>query len=131
MYKLEKPLYHGTSAAASYRIIAEGFIAPVYLTESKETAIHYARAAAAYAEYWAEKEGEDLPKGYAIFAFQSVPNQDALEMDDYNLAAEQGQWKYRHRIYGLQHFTVERHKLRADHEEKMRLSCFAIGMWRR
>lgn len=134
MHKLEKPLYHGTASATADLILIYGFNAPIYLTESKEAAVHYARAAAAYTEYWAGKEGVELTKeqkGYAIFTFLSVPNQNALEIDDYNLAAEKGQWIYAKRIFGLEHFKVERHRLVADDEERLRLCCFAIGMWRK
>jgi len=49
--KLDKPLYHGTSNAASIFIVGGyGLKAPVYLTSDKDRAIHYAKAATAYLE---------------------------------------------------------------------------------
>ncbi len=52
MVKLSKPLYHGTSAHSAIMIYASGtgLKAPVYLTESKKDAEHYAKAAPAMYE---------------------------------------------------------------------------------
>lgn len=131
--KLDKPLYHGTSKASAIMIVGgDGFNSPVYLTEDKKKAEHYARAATAYLEDHARKNGNKLiADGYAIFTLDSVPNEDYLVVDDYNLDAEQGQWKYLKGIRGLQHFTVEYRSLEAGEEEHLRLRCFAIGMWQR
>lgn len=132
MTKLTKPLYHGTSNAASIFIVGGyGFKAPVYLTTNKERAIHYAKAATAYLEKHAEDEGAKLiADGYAVFTFNSLPNANELRPDDYS-PNEPDQFVYRQSIRSLQHYTVERYPLEADENEKMRLTCFAIGMWRR
>ena len=131
--KLDKPLYHGTSNAASILIVGgHGFKAPVYLTADKEIAIHYAKAATAYLERHAKDEGcKPIADGYALFTFTSLPDIDDLQPDDYNSDAEPDQFIYRKPIRGLQHYTVERYPLEADDNEKMRLTCFAIGMWSR
>lgn len=132
--KLDKPLYHGTSKVSAIMIVGGcGFNAPLYLTEDKRYAEHYAKAATAYLESMAKEKGLKLiADGYAIFTFHSLPNTDYLKVDDYNLEAdsEKGQWKYRKNIRGLQHFTVEYHPLQVDDHEHLRLQCFAIGMWR-
>lgn len=131
MHKLEKPLYHGTSKASAIMIIGgDGLKVPVYLTEDKKRAEHYAKAATAYLEGHAKKNGNKLiADGYAVFTFRSIPNKGELVIDDYNLEAETGQWIYQKSIRGLQHFTVEYHPLNVDEDEHMRLQCFAIGMW--
>jgi len=133
MNKLDKPLYHGTSKASAIMIVGGyGFTAPVYLTDDKRRAEHYAKAATAYLEKHASKNGNKLiADGYAIFTFRSVPDKDCLIVDDYNLTAENGQWKYLKSIRGLQHFTAEYHPLEVSEEEYMSLQCFAIGMWSR
>lgn len=133
MNRLHKPLYHGTSNAASIMIVGGfGLKAPVYLTSDKCRAEHYAKAATAYLEKHAGDNGNKLiAEGYAIFTFHSIPNENELIIDDYNLEAEQGQWKYLKDIRGLQHFTIERYPLEADEAEHLRLQCFAIGMWSR
>ena len=134
MYRLEKPLYHGTSkAAAIYIIGGYGLNAPVYLTEDKAQAIHYARAATAYVEQMTKDEGCSLiAEGCALFTFRSIPDKNKLVLDDYNPDAEPNQWKYQAPIKGLQHFLVEYCPLIvADEFERLRLRCFAIGMWRR
>lgn len=133
MIKLDKPLYHGTSKASAIMIIGgDGFNQPIYLTEDKKRAEHYAKAATAYLETLAKDEGsKPIADGYAIFTFRSIPNEDYLIIDDYNLDEEQRQWKYLKGIKGLQHFTVEYHSLQVSKEEHLRLRCFAIGMWRR
>jgi hypothetical protein len=132
MYKLDKPLYHGTSAAAAVYICGgRGFNAPLYLTENKEAAVHYAKAATAYVEGKAKENGARLIKdGYAVFTFRSVPNEKELVIDDYS-EKEPGQWKYLSPLRGLHHFTVELNPLIADEIERLYLQCFAIGMWRR
>lgn len=132
--KLEKPLYHGTSKAAAIFIIGgNGFNAPIHLTEDKDRAIHYARAATAYLERLVKDEGGKLiADGCALFTFNSVPDKNMLVHDDYNPTAEPNQWKYLKPIRGLQHFTVEYYPLIiSDDEEHLRLQCFAIGMWRK
>lgn len=131
--KLDKPLYHGTSKASAIFIIAgDGFKAPVHLTEDKERAIHYARAATAYLENYAKEENIQLiANGCALFTFNSVPNKSLLVLDNYNPTAEPGQWKYLKPIRGLEHFTIEYSPLVVTNdEEHLRLRCFAIGMWR-
>ena len=132
MYKLEKPLYHGTSSASSVMIVgATGFKAPVYLTEDRRAAEHYAKAATAYLIYLCkEKDTHPITDGYSIFTFTSVPDENYLIVDDYS-DEEPGQWKYLKSIRGLRHFTVERYPFDPDEEELMRLVCFAIGMWRK
>ena len=131
MHKLEKPLYHGTSRASAIMVVGgNGLNAPVYLTEDKKRSVHYAKAATAYLENHAKKNGHKLiAGGYAIFTLTSVPDKDRLMIDDYNLEAEAGQWKYLKSILGLRHFTVEYHPLDVSNEEHLRLQCFAIGMW--
>lgn len=131
--KLDKPLYHGTSNAASIFIVGGyGFKAPVYLTANKERAIHYAKAATAYLEKICKDEGGKLiAEGYAVFAFHSLPDLKELRTDDYNSNAEPDQFIYQKPIRGLRHFAIERHNLEVDEEEHLRLECFAIGMWRR
>jgi len=131
-HKLEKPLYHGTSKASAIFIIGGfGFNAPVYLTENKEEAIHYAKAATAYLERLARDEGsKPIAEGYALFTFQSVPDKSSLTPDDYS-PDEPNQWKYLKPIRGLQHFVVEYYPFIVSEEEHLRLQCFAIGMWRR
>jgi hypothetical protein len=131
MHKLEKPLYHGTSSASSIYIVGGiGFKAPVYLCDDKSRAEHYAKAATAYVESLAkEKRIKLIADGYAIFTFHSLPNKDFLIEDGYNPEAERGQFIYTQPIRGLQHFTVERHSLEVDEDERLRLRCFAIGMW--
>lgn len=132
MFKLNKFLYHGTSAAAAIYIYGgDGFNAPVYLTEKKNDAIHYAKAATAYLEDAAKEKGIHLIKeGYALFTFRSVPDITYLKIDDYNPGCELNQWKYLNRIKGLRHFKVEFHILDVSEGERLRLCCFAIGMWR-
>jgi len=132
MDKLNKPLYHGTSKASAIMIVGgDGFNQPVCLTEDKKQAEHYAKAATAELEKLCQDEGGTLiAEGYAIFTFTSTPNKDYLVVDDYNLDAEPGQWKYLKGIRGLQHFTVEYHPLEVDDDEHLRLQCFTIGMWR-
>jgi len=133
MYKLDKLLYHGTTAMAAVYACGtnEGFRAPVYLTESKERAEHYAKAAAAYIEHEAKERGIKLIKeGYAIITFRSLPNKDFLKPDDYNPEAEPNQWIYLKPIVGYRHFSVEYHPLEATDEQRLYLRCFAIGMWR-
>jgi len=131
--KLDKPLYHGTSkVSALYIVGGDSLHAPVYLTENKQRAIHYAKAATAYLEYKAKEIGKELwADGYAVLTFTSLPNEDYLTVDDYNLDAEPHQWKYNKPIRGLQHFTVEYEPLVATEDVKMSLVCFAIGMWQR
>jgi len=130
MKKLDKPLYHGTSNAASIFIVGGyGLKSPVYLTADKERAIHYAKAATAYLERHAKDEGCKLiAEGYALFTFYSLPNADELSPDDYS-PNEPNQFIYRKPIKGLNHFSVERHPLEVDDSEHLRLQCFAIGMW--
>ena len=127
--KLDKPLYHGTSAASALCIAAgERLKVPVYLTENKTAAEHYGKAACAYLEHFARKNGSSvLKEGYAILTFTSVPDKNLLRIDDYN-EAERGQWTYP-RPLGLKHCSIEYHSLEADDSEKLRLCCFAIGMW--
>ena len=132
--KLDKPLYHGTSKASAIFIISgDGFNAPIHLTEDKERAIHYARAATAYLENLVKEENRQIiANGCALFTFHSVPDKSMLVLDDYNLTAEPNQWKYLKPIKGLRHFTVEYNPLIVSGEEEdLRLRCFAIGMWRR
>lgn len=130
--KLDTPLYHGTSNAASILIVGgEGFKGPVYLTADKERAIHYAKAATAYLEKLVKDSGGRLfADGYAVFTFTSLPDKDGLCPDDWS-PGEPDQFVYHKPIRGLRHFTVERYPLEADDDEKLRLSCFAIGMWQR
>jgi hypothetical protein len=133
MYKLEKPLYHGTSTAASLLICGskDGFHAPIYLCESKETAIHYAKAATVFTEDFAQKRGAKLiADGYSVFTFYSIPNKDDLIVDDYNLDAEPNQYKYVKPIRGLGHYAAENFPLDVDENERLVLQCFAIGMRR-
>ena len=129
--KLNKPLYHGTSKASAIMIVGgDGLNPPVYLTEDKKRAEHYAKAATAYLEKHAKAEGHKLiAEGYAVFTFTSVPDKDHLVVDEYNLEAEKGQWEYQKRIRGLRHFTIEYHPLQVSDDEHLRLQCFAIGMW--
>lgn len=133
MNKLDKPLYHGTSKASAIMIVGGyPFNAPIYLTEKKEAAIHYAKAATPYLENLAQEEGSyPIADGYALFTFHSVPDKTLLVKDDYNLDAEPDQWKYTKPIRGLAHFSIEYHPLEVSKEEHMRLLCFAIGMWRK
>lgn len=132
MDKLEKPLYHGTTNAASIMIIGNGFNAPIHLTESEQSAFHYAKAATAYLEHLAKEEGlQPIADGWAVFTFLSLPNKNLLIPDDYNPPLEPNQWVYGKPIKGLQHFTVRRGKLEVTQEEHLRLQCFAIGMWRK
>ena len=135
MYKLEKPLYHGTSAASAIFIIGGyGFNPPLYLTEDKAAAIHYARAATAYLERYLEEEAQGnkpIKDGFALFTFYSVPDKECLIPDDYNPEAEPNQWKYTKRLKGLSHFRCEYFPLDVNKDERIRLQCFAIGMWRR
>ena len=130
MSKLDKPLYHGTSSAASIMIVGGyGFKAPVYLTADKRAALHYAKAATAYLEKIAEEEGSELiADGYALFTFHSLPNSEELIPDDYS-PNEPNQFVYRKPIRGLRHFWVERFPLEVEPDERLRLVCFAIGMW--
>ena len=129
MYKLPKPLYHGTYAGAAILVGIRGFRAPIYLAEDKRIARHYARAAAAYVEDYAEREGiKLLKKGYAIFTFYSLPNRAYLVPDTY-ATEERGQWIYLRPIRGLQHYTVRYYPLVASKGERLRLYTFAIGMW--
>lgn len=132
MHKLDKPLYHGTSKASAILALGiDGFNAPIYLTEDKREAQHYAKAATAYLEKIAREEGSTLiAEGCAVVTFNSVPDKDQLIVDDYNLEAEPGQWKYLKRIRGLQHFHIDYFSLETSEEEHLRLVCFAIGMWR-
>ena len=131
MYKLEKPLYHGTSKASAMYIYSYGFKAPVYLTEDKQAAFHYAKAATAYLEHEAKENGHKLiADGWAVFTFRSVPNKINLVLDNYNSQAEPGQWKYERPIRGLAHFTAQYGELEVTDEERLYLQCFAIGMWR-
>jgi len=127
--KLEKPLYHGTAKALLPRIIADGFKPPIYLCESKERAIHYAKAACAYVED--EIGVSERYKGCVVFTFKSVPDKNALVVDDYNPQAEPGQWKYVGKLSSDRHYTFEEFKLDADKHERLRLKCFAIGMWQK
>lgn len=131
-HKLDKPLYHGTSKAAAIFICGgDGFKPPIYLTEDKQRAEHYAKAGTAYLEDKAKEEHQKLiADGYAIFTFKSVPDATYLVVDDYS-EGEPGQWKYTKPIRGLRHFTVEFQPLAVTDEERLRLCCFAIGMWRR
>ena len=133
IYKLPKPLYHGTTADASIYITSGyGLNSPIYLTEDKRRAIHYAKAAAAYVEDLVkEHKGRLLKEGYAVFTFSSLPNKEYLVRDEYNVEAEPDQWIYQKTIRGLRHFTVEHYPLIANKEERMRLKSFAIGMWMR
>jgi hypothetical protein len=133
MYKLDKLLYHGTSNAASIFIVGgNGLNAPVHLCEDKCRAEHYAKAATAYLEDMSRKESnKPIATGYAVFTFHSLPSRDYLIEDDYNPKAEPGQYKYTKPIKGLQHFTVERYPLEITDAERLRLYCFAIGMWKR
>ncbi len=133
MYKLDQPLYHGTSNAASIFIVGgNGLNAPVHLCKDKHRAEHYAKAATAFLEDISQKEGsQPIATGYAIFTFHSLPSRDYLIEDDYNPEAEPGQYKYTKPIKGLQHFTVERYPLEITDDERLRLCCFAIGMWRK
>ncbi len=130
--KLDKPLYHGTSNAASIMIVGGyGFNAPVYLTTDRERAIHYAKAGTAYLERHARDEGYKLiAEGYALFTFYSLPDIDNLSLDDYS-PNELDQFIYRKPIKGLKHFSIERFPLDVDNDEHLRLQCFAIGMWSR
>lgn len=132
MDKLETPLYHGTSRAAAILICGgHGFNAPLYLTENREAAIHYAKAATAYLEAAVrERGGKLMAEGYALFTFRNVPNRNYLSLDTYS-SMEPGQWKYLKQLSGLRHFTFESYPLAVSQEEHLRLQCFAIGMWRR
>lgn len=131
MYKLDRPLYHGTSAAAAIFILCYGFKAPVHLTEDEQSAIHYAKAATAYVEHEAKEDNHKLIRdGWAVFTFYSVPNKMHLVPDDYNPQAEPGQWRYENPIRGLKHFTIQYGELNVTEEENLYLRCFAIGMWR-
>lgn len=133
MYKLGKPLYHGTTNAASIMIVGGyGFNTPIHLTEDEQAAFHYANAATAYLEHLAKEEGWKLiADGWAVFTFHSLPNKNFLIPDDYNPQAEPNQWIYTKSIKGLSHFTVRRGKLEVTEEEHLYLQCFAIGMWRK
>lgn len=130
MYKLSRPLYHGTSNAVSVMVVGGyGLNAPVYLTSDKRRAEHYAKAATAYLEETAQKNGGKLfAEGYAILTFTSLPNKEYLCEDNYS-PNEPDQYIYKGKILGLRHFTVERHSLEVDADEHLRLQCFAIGMW--
>jgi len=132
VHKLDKPLYHGTSRAAAALIHAYGFKAPIHLTEDKGRANRYARAATAYLEKLAKDEGaRPVASGCALFTFSSVPDRRLLVPDDYNLTDEPGQWKYLDPIIGSSHFSVDFYPLIiTDEFERLRLECFAIGMWR-
>lgn len=132
MHKLKKPLYHGTSRASAILIIGgHGFNAPVHLTENKQAAVHYAKAAAAYLEHSAQRDSKELiASGWVVFEFRSIPNEKYLRPDDYNPSAEPNQWKYTKRIRGSQHYTTQSGDLDVTEEERLRLQCFAIGMWR-
>lgn len=140
--KLDKPLYHGTCAHFAKIINAKcclgrnSFRLPLYLTDNKDMAIHYAQAATAYTENLASEENVQLYKtGYAIFTFTSLPvsKDDTLDniltIDDYNLDYEKGQYKYLRDIrtvcYQLEYFPLE-----VSQEEHLKLQCFAFGMWR-
>ena len=130
-FKIDKPLYHGTSAAAAAFIVGGyGFKTPLFLTEDKRAAIHYAKAATAYLERMAKDAGYKLiSDGFAVFTFHSIPDQSKLVPDPYS-DKEPGQWKYLGSIRGLNHFTVERQALQVDDTQRLALESFAIGMWR-
>ena len=133
MYKLEKPLYHGTSKASALCVVGgDAFNAPLYLTEHKESAIHYAKCATAYLEYTAQRDGKVLwADGYAVLTFTSLPNKDYLVKDDYNQDAEPDQFKYLRPIRGLRHFTVDYQPFAYNEREHLHLVTFCIGMWRK
>ena len=133
MNELEKPLYHGTSKVSAIMIVGGYALrAPVYLTEDKKSAIHYAQCATAYLEHHAKGNGTKLwAQGYAVLTFASLPNKDYLVKDDYNEDAEPGQWKYLRPIRGLRHFTVDYEPFVYNEREHLHLVSFAIGMWKR
>lgn len=127
--RLEKLLYHGTARALAESILRYGFELPIYLTENKEAAVHYARAAAAYVE----AKMPDVAKGYSVFTLQSLPR--LPRPDDYS-EGEKGQWVLpattkTKRLYLNGQHTWEHFDLIADESERLRLQCFAIGMWSR
>lgn len=132
MYKLEKPLYHGTSTAASLVIeVNNKFHLPIYLCEDREMAIHYAKASTVFAEHVAQEDGFNLiADGYALLTFTSLPDKEGLEIDDYNPEAEPNQFKYTKPIRGMAHCTVETFPLELTESERLRLMCYAIGMRR-
>lgn len=132
--KLDKPLYHGTSKASAIMIVGGyGLNPPIHLTENRDGAIHYARAATAYLGRLAKDEGKELIiTGCALFTFNSVPDKLLLKPDSYNPTAELNQWIYPKRIVSTSHFSVEYFPLEVkDDYEYLALQCFAIGMWRR
>ena len=134
MYKLERPLYHGTSGASAYHIThyLSPFDAPLYLTEHKDAAVHYAKCATAYLLREAAKaETKLLADGYALFTFTSLPNKDYLGKDDYNEDAEPDQFKYLKPVKGYSHYTVEYYPFVYNEREHLHLVTFAIGMWSR
>lgn len=132
MQGLGKPLYHGTSNAASLLIVGEEkFKAPIYLTSDKKRAEHYAKAITAWHERLARKEGDTLiADGCAVFTFTSVPDPTLLKQDDYNPTQEPNQWIYPKPIRGLRHYSIERFPLEVDDSTRLSLECFAIGMRR-
>ena len=133
MMKLNRLLYHGTSATSAVLIIGvSGFRTPIHLTESRDAAVHYGKAAEAYVERLAKEEnGKLLKEGYAVFTFTHIPDMTALVVDDYNLTAEPGQWKYLKPIRDMHYLHVEYFPLEVDEYERLALQCFAIGMWRK
>lgn len=140
MIKLDKPLYHGTSAHSAILIYGGGgFRSPVYLTENYKDAEHYAKSATAYLENYAkENNGKLFKEGYAIFTFiklpevkgvNAIPFNQLLITDDYNPDAEKDQWVYKRPIKSVC-YSIEYHPLEVTPEEHLSLQCFAIGMWR-
>ena len=134
MYRLKTPLYHGTSAASAYHIThyLSPFDAPLYLTEHKEMALHYAQCATAYISRQAQTEGVKLlADGYALFTFHSLPNKDYLVPDDYNENAEPDQFKYLKPLKGISHYTLSFYPFEYNEREHLHLVSYAMGMWAR
>ena len=127
IYKLPKPLYHGTSRAAIPLIATGRFLPPLSLTEDKRMAIHYAKARAAQIE----EQYPNALKGYVVYTFKSVPNKAFLKKDTYS-PRELGQWVYNRKMSVYQHISrAEEFPLNVSREERMRLRAYAVGMgWR-
>lgn len=117
-------VYHGTSNARAFTMKRYGAaFLPLYVTDDRERAEHYAKARTAHDIYVGGRE--DISP--AIFAIE-VPD-TALAIDDYNTEKEPDQFKLLHPDKYLPFINVTTlEPWNPDKAERLALVSFCIGM---